>query len=475
MSEPEYDELESEDTDMTAGLSLVDQMIVDTAREVGASTVRKWVVSTPASRNLKLEPKRKREASSSRRHAPAKTKASSSKKRKVVVVSDSDDEDPAISITVYVLIPKKAPSIVSKPRGKPPPSEILQKGPFDILSTDSYPQFLSKLAAALPCLPKHIHESKIEWKPKKPLNAPTLTLGKAAGYKAMLSEMVAKKADTRTVLLSMPPPAEPMEEETPWATGSAEEGEKKVFDYSELESTTISNSLQEQQMSFNKATKDERALLEEKYPIGNYPNIDADKRIYRDPKTGFYFELNNSRVGVWCSAMAQKLTTWETPPINSRFFDAKQRMKVPGADAPPPPAPVIAPPAAVPAPIAPAASTSLTDILLATLLAGGGGGGALAAFFPQSHLAAPPVVQPRSAPPSPVKPHTVTLEQFCELYNIDAIDCARLMELGFRPGDTTEPKPDDEVKQVGFALFSWRRIHEANVRFKAELAGGKFV
>ncbi|KAJ7744873.1 hypothetical protein B0H16DRAFT_1857035 [Mycena metata] len=174
MFEPEYDELESEDADMTAGLSLVDQLIVDTAREVGASTVRKWVVSTPASRNLKLEPKRKHEASSSQRHAPAKTKASSSKKRKVIVVSDSDDEDPVISITVYVLIPKKAPSIVSKVRGKPPPSEILQKGPFGILSTDSYPQFLSKFAAALPCLPKHIRESKIEWKPKKPLNAPTL-------------------------------------------------------------------------------------------------------------------------------------------------------------------------------------------------------------------------------------------------------------------------------------------------------------
>jgi hypothetical protein len=57
-----------------------------------------------------------------------------------------------------------------------------------------------------------------------------------------------------------------------------------------------------QQQSFNKATKDERAKLEEKYPVGNYPQF-PDLRVYRDARTGFYYELNTMRSGVWASAM----------------------------------------------------------------------------------------------------------------------------------------------------------------------------
>lgn len=56
------------------------------------------------------------------------------------------------------------------------------------------------------------------------------------------------------------------------------------------------------QATFNKATKTERQLLEDTYPIGNYPAIDPNKRIYHDTKTGFYFDLNATRMGVWASA-----------------------------------------------------------------------------------------------------------------------------------------------------------------------------
>jgi hypothetical protein len=43
-------------------------------------------------------------------------------------------------------------------------------------------------------------------------------------------------------------------------------------------------------------------LLEEKYPVGNYPQF-PDLSVYRDPKTGFYYELDSTQSGVWASAM----------------------------------------------------------------------------------------------------------------------------------------------------------------------------
>ncbi|KAJ7270383.1 hypothetical protein C8J57DRAFT_1508422 [Mycena rebaudengoi] len=79
-----------------------------------------------------------------------------------------------------------------------------------------------------------------------------------------------------------------------------------------------------------------------------------------------------------------------------------------------------------------------------------------------------------SAPPLPIKRHKIQTEQFCEMYNIDDVTCARLKSVGFRPGDPTEPKADDDLKEAGFDLFTWKRVHAANLRFKAELAAGTF-
>ncbi|KAJ7701010.1 hypothetical protein B0H14DRAFT_2648567 [Mycena olivaceomarginata] len=77
---------------------------------------------------------------------------------------------------------------------------------------------LSAIATELPCRKEHINESKIVWKPKKPKNAEKLRLSKAAGYKAMLDEMKDKAEGSRQVLLYMPAPAKPMDDQTPWET-----------------------------------------------------------------------------------------------------------------------------------------------------------------------------------------------------------------------------------------------------------------
>ncbi|KAJ7822152.1 hypothetical protein B0H13DRAFT_2376776 [Mycena leptocephala] len=119
----------------------------------------------------------------------------------------------------------------------------------------------------------------------------------------MLDEMKEKAEGSRQVLLYMPAPAKPMDDQTPWETDGDPE---PSFDYSALEPTLPSDSILAQKESFNKATKDEPSIA------------------IRKP--GFYYELNSTRSGVWASVMAQGKTDENAPPV-SKFFDAKQRIK----------------------------------------------------------------------------------------------------------------------------------------------------
>ncbi|KAK7013597.1 hypothetical protein R3P38DRAFT_3576271 [Favolaschia claudopus] len=363
---------------------------------------------------------------------------------------DDIDSDPPVSIAVFIAIPKNPEPTVKGRRNAKTEDSTIKKGPFTLSSRDSYTEFLSKIASTLPCLPEHIIQPKMMWKAIKPQNFIPLPIGTLDGYQVMIENMVERKSD-RMVLLMMPAPAKPMEDEMPWQTGEEEEEKPARFNYDELEPTGSAFSVQQQQISFNKATKTERTKLEETYPIGNFPAIDPNKRIWHDTDRGFYFDLNNSRLGVWASAMAQKKTDEKTPP-HSQFFDASNRMKKVGASnatAIPPPA-AIAPP--IPPPVAavppPAMTPSLSD-------------------SSQFRTSSPTRASTASCT-------TTFLEIFCDTYNIDAEDCARLKEVGFRPGDSTGPNLDDDLKGVGFTFFGWKRIHSANSRFKSDLSAGFF-
>ncbi|KAJ7905020.1 hypothetical protein B0H13DRAFT_2024068 [Mycena leptocephala] len=461
----------------------VDGMILATARAHPEAT-RKFLVRTPAlmakqAKNQQQKERRAEKAAAKRKQNDAEADDDDEPKaKKAKGKAKKDLDDPPPSITYYINIPKPPP--LTKKRGaKAADDDCLQKGPFSLPTSESYSTLLSSMAAELPCRKENINESKITWKPKKPKNGEKLPLGKNTGYQAMVTEMEGKAPEGRVVLLFMPPPTKPMEEATPWETNDEP---VPSFDYTQLEPTGAADSVAQQKESFNKATKEERMKLEEKYTIGNYPNF-PDRRVYFDAQTGFYFELNASRLGIWASAMAQG-TTDENKPPTSKFFDANQRIKTIPSVAVPAPAPaVLAPPAltAVPAPTG--SSLSLSDLLLASLLGGGG----IAAMLPGFNLPGLPVPQPsapapapnpvphlRSTPPSPVKRHTVPLDRFCELYALDAADAALLKSVGFRPGDHTGPTLDEQLAKFGFTYFSWQRIHGANLRFKADLASGTY-
>ncbi|KAJ7921024.1 hypothetical protein B0H13DRAFT_2418679 [Mycena leptocephala] len=459
----------------------VNSMIRDVIAEHPAAA-RKFLVRTPEIVKKDQEKREKAKAKSKKRKTPdqdddddVQPKAKKGKVKKDTK-SESDDDPP---ITYYINIPKPVPATSKKRASSSKASEddtMVQRGPFTLPPSDSYADLLTAIAAELPCREEHIVTSKITWKPKKPKNAEKLPLSKATGYDAMVKEMEGKVPEGRVVLLFMPPPVKPMDDEVPWETKNDPE---PMFDYSQLEPSGANESVMQQKETFNKATKEERAKLEEKYPIGRYPQF-PDRRVYYDAETGFYFELNSTRIGVWSSAMSQGKTDENKPP-NSKFFDASQRIKVvpTPAVAPAIPAPPALPPA--PAPAFAGSSLSLENILLASILSQPGGGLAAllglnpappAAPIPGPAANAPPV--PRSVPSSPLKRHTVSLAQFADDYNLEDGDTALLAEVGFRPGDPTEATLDEELKKVGFTFFSWKRIHAANVRFKADLAAARF-
>ncbi|KAJ7106894.1 hypothetical protein C8R44DRAFT_744774 [Mycena epipterygia] len=410
----------------------VNGMILAVARDNPAAAL-KFRVTTPSivAKQKKAQEHQEKRAST-RRKPEANAEGSRSNKAKK---AESDDEEAIPSITYYINIPKLSVPARTKRGSKATEDDILQKGPFSLRATDSYEKRLSAIATELPCREENINESKILWKPKKPKNADKLPLSKAKGYKEMVKEMRVKKDDVRTVYLFMPPPMKLVDDELPWDT---DEALVPKFDYSELEPTGFSDTIEQQKITFNKATKAERAKLEETYPIGNYPNF-PHLRVYFDPQTKFYYELNATRL-----ALALPLT----------------------------PAPALS---ATPAP-----THSLSDLLFASLLSQSGGGGGLRLLFPQLNTSLPAASQPsaphlpRTAPPSPVKRHNVTLERFCDSYGIDEGNAALLREVGFCPGDPTDPTVDDELKKMGFTIFSWRRIHAANIHFKADLANGHF-
>jgi hypothetical protein len=143
----------------------------------------------------------------------AKAKSKGKKKKS----NDSDVDEPPPGITYYIFIPK-LPAVTAKKRGNASKAagddDTIQKGPFSLPTSEPYSALLSAIATELPCRKEHINESKIVWKPKKPKNAEKLPLSKAAGYKAMLDEMKDKAEGSRQVLLYMPAPAKPMDDQT---------------------------------------------------------------------------------------------------------------------------------------------------------------------------------------------------------------------------------------------------------------------
>ncbi|KAJ7792977.1 hypothetical protein B0H14DRAFT_3159858, partial [Mycena olivaceomarginata] len=275
------------------------QGVIDDQPKVAAQ----FVVNTPAimekEMSSKLRKQGRADTAAKRKHDSDQSDKKATKAKSKWNRLDSDADEPPPSITYYIYI--VTPVVATAKKKAAADNDFLQKGPFSLHISRSYSSLLISIAAELPCHPENLNKSTLVWKPKKPKNAEKLPLVSDKGYKAMATEMKEKMANNCAVLLYMPAPMKPMEEEMPWDTN---EEPMPTFDYSELKPAGASSAIQEQKLSVNKTTKDERERLANRYPIGQYPQF-ADKHVYFDSKTGFYFELNSSRLSVWAAALAR--------------------------------------------------------------------------------------------------------------------------------------------------------------------------
>ncbi|KAJ7939824.1 hypothetical protein B0H13DRAFT_1850587 [Mycena leptocephala] len=361
-----------------------------------SSAVRKFLVKTPElmRKQSKAKEKKGTKGKPDTDEHDENKKSTKGKKKKV----ESDDDEPPPSITYYIFIPK-TPAITSKKRSsgsKSADDDSIQRGPFTLPMSKPYSSLLSAISTALPCLPENINESKITWKPKQN--------HKIQSHRTPRNFRLGKRKDTRQCLRRWrtrvalePCCCTCRRPRNPWKM--RRRGTRPT-----IHLLTFSSDLMVKQASFNQATKEHRAKLEETYPVGQPPQFPG-RRVYFDAATGFYFEINSTRLGVWSSAMAQGKTDEKRPP-SSNFFDANQRIKCVPAVAVPavPAAPVI--PAVAPAVPATPAIPFVADLLLASISTQGSGGGDLASFFPQLN---PAVLPPAAAAPPPPEPRNLMM------------------------------------------------------------------
>ncbi|KAJ7933612.1 hypothetical protein B0H13DRAFT_1855854 [Mycena leptocephala] len=140
MSDDEYDEYDEPEVQSKAGRSMVDGMIDDTAAvrcltySSEMAQITEFAYGTPALAEKQAKEREKKRKRDEKKAANKDSNSSSSRKR-----SKTDDNDPEesplpVAITIYVFIPKKVPATTTRLR-KPPATEYLEKGPFQVLST----------------------------------------------------------------------------------------------------------------------------------------------------------------------------------------------------------------------------------------------------------------------------------------------------------------------------------------------------
>jgi hypothetical protein len=86
---------------------------------------------------------------------------------------------------------------------------------------------------------------------------------------------------------------------------------------------------------------------------------------------------------------------------------------------------------------------------------------------------------PGSVPSSPLKmtlPRPVSLDQFCEAYEIDDDDKAGLVKLKFLPGDrrVTRLEHEDWHGHVGFSWLSWDDFLQKHKQFILDVKNGRW-
>ncbi|KAF8215719.1 hypothetical protein K438DRAFT_2105279 [Mycena galopus ATCC 62051] len=430
----------------------------------------KWMVMSPSLMKQKeKQQKQKLKRAEKRTEKKRKTDENDSasddnekpKRKKKAKATEEDEEEliPIVLLTGYIHIMKPAPSLPPKSRNKPKPETLyLSRGPFNFMSNCNFDAFTSAMAAALPCNPAHLVLDKTTWKPQTPVNRAPLPLGGDVGLKVLQKQIAFW--DTNEA----------------GGSANAEAGPSNTggdFDFSELEATSLEESVGEQKISFDKAVAPHIKELKERWPEN-----DDGKRIYKDEK-GFQWELTQIRLSIWAAHIARGTATLDKAPLSTQF-DIKYRLKAPSVAAPLPVAPLLSQPG-------PSSTPSSTDKILELL--------AMSMMMQQQQhhqplyqpvpMALPPVlVTPSnhspvpSAPSSPVKlaHRSVSLAEFCTYYNI-AQHFEKLEKLEYEPGDggILTLGRDDWQQVAGFSKLAWDKVLSKHKQFVKDARAGVWV
>ncbi|KAJ7716062.1 hypothetical protein B0H16DRAFT_1476962 [Mycena metata] len=377
--------------------------------------------------------------------------ASSSKKRKKTTSTDAANPEPIeMSFCVYVETPPPPILSMRKPNTKALPAKTTTLGPFECISSFTFPDFLNIIATACQTNTANLVLPSLQWKFDRPNNSKLKPVTNATGFKVMVKVLTDRHKDYVFSIFMAPPTF--IKAELPWKESRNEGPSVPLnFEYGidDMQSQGSVLSIRDQLAGIDKASSTELNELLEEYPINNNP-LFPGKRILHNA-TGF-FDLTDIKLRVWAVARAQGKATLKEPPASNHFFK-NQTIK------PPNPLAVIPPPAPAPLPAVP----DLIQLLLAnpnvlqTAIqimnpfphAAPHHCGQMhqpypppyphhAPYLPPHGLPGPAPLQP---PPQPAEPELVelpreiSLEEYCKHYKINGDDRRVMNEIGYIPGD----------------------------------------
>ncbi|KAJ7906355.1 hypothetical protein B0H13DRAFT_2333561 [Mycena leptocephala] len=348
-----------------------------------------------------------------------------------------------------------------------PAPPVLSLGPYEMLSSASYSDFLRIVANACGTPIENLVCSSMTWKFDRPKNAVRKPLTNAVGFKIAIKALKARNKEFAFTVFMVPLSA--VKKELPWLQDD-HCPTPLDFNYTLDELTAPANSVLS--AGIDSASNVHLNAVLERYPVDNHPSFPG-KRIYNNEIGSF--DLNDIKL------RAKGNATEERAPVSMHFNKAQTIRPATAA---------IHIPAPVPAP------SNTNDLMLQLLLPALQAIGNSAhtpygvhppPFYPHQYPPnfgtgpgplvpfAPPAAAPRPDSPSIALPRAVSLDEYCERYQIPMEDRRVLTKLGYEPGDVGLKELDKDAWEAAKALPLVRsRILRQHANFMKDVVAGRW-
>jgi hypothetical protein len=121
--------------------------------------------------------------------------------------------DPEMTTYIYVerLVSNAPIRAASGSRAHKPTEEekYVARGIVMFKASTPYATFILCISEQLPCATEDIIQEKITWRFQTPMKSAYLSLSGEVGFASMVNQLLGRKAGTRVIMLTMPPPKKP--------------------------------------------------------------------------------------------------------------------------------------------------------------------------------------------------------------------------------------------------------------------------